>query len=118
MLRPISATSEDLGSVRQLTFFMAFTDSKQRFSSRVADYVRYRPGYPHDALTLLKNECGLAATNPSDSRQYASLTPAEKAQVDKAVAQASGKDAKTQQTAKPNPLNVLSGFGHLKIPGT
>jgi SAM-dependent methyltransferase len=38
---------------------MAFSDSKQRFSSRVADYVRYRPGYPHEALTLLKSECGL-----------------------------------------------------------
>jgi SAM-dependent methyltransferase len=38
---------------------MAFTDSKERFSSRVADYVRYRPSYPHDALTLLKSECGL-----------------------------------------------------------
>jgi SAM-dependent methyltransferase len=38
---------------------MAFTDSKQRFSSRVVDYVRFRPGYPHEALTLLKNECGL-----------------------------------------------------------
>jgi SAM-dependent methyltransferase len=38
---------------------VTFTDSKQRFSSRVADYVRYRPGYPHAALTLLKNECGL-----------------------------------------------------------
>ena len=40
---------------------MAFTDSKHRFSSRVADYVRYRPGYPHAALTLLKNECGLSS---------------------------------------------------------
>lgn len=40
---------------------MAFTDSKQRFSSRVADYVRYRPGYPHETLTLLKNECGLSS---------------------------------------------------------
>jgi SAM-dependent methyltransferase len=38
---------------------MAFTDSKQRFSSRVADYVRYRPGYPSEALALLKKECGL-----------------------------------------------------------
>ena len=38
---------------------MVFTDSKQRFSSRVADYVRFRPGYPHEALTLLKTECGL-----------------------------------------------------------
>jgi SAM-dependent methyltransferase len=40
---------------------MAFTDSKQRFSTRVADYVRYRPGYPHEALTLLTNECGLSS---------------------------------------------------------
>ncbi|MBV8514862.1 MAG: class I SAM-dependent methyltransferase [Acidobacteria bacterium] len=40
---------------------MAFTDSKQRFSSRVADYVRFRPGYPHEALTLLENECGLSS---------------------------------------------------------
>ncbi len=39
---------------------MVFTDSKQRFSSRVADYVRYRPRYPHEALTLLKKECGLS----------------------------------------------------------
>jgi SAM-dependent methyltransferase len=38
---------------------MAFTDSKERFSSRVADYVRFRPGYPHEALALLKSECGL-----------------------------------------------------------
>jgi SAM-dependent methyltransferase len=40
---------------------VTFTDSKQRFSSRVADYVRFRPGYPHDALMLLKKECGLSS---------------------------------------------------------
>src|ERR1700729_1216335 len=40
---------------------MAFTDSKQRFSSRVADYVRFRPGYPREALTLLQKECGLSS---------------------------------------------------------
>jgi len=40
---------------------MTFTDSKQRFSSRVADYVRYRPGYPSEALTLLRTECSLRA---------------------------------------------------------
>ncbi|MBV9886989.1 MAG: class I SAM-dependent methyltransferase [Acidobacteria bacterium] len=40
---------------------MTFTDSKQRFSSRVADYVRFRPGYPQEALKLLKNECGLSS---------------------------------------------------------
>ena len=33
---------------------MSFADAKQRFSSRVADYVRYRPGYPAEILPLLK----------------------------------------------------------------
>lgn len=33
---------------------MNFVDAKQRFSSRVADYVRYRPGYPAEILPLLK----------------------------------------------------------------
>ena len=31
----------------------------ERFSSRVADYVKYRPGYPHGVLELLRAECGL-----------------------------------------------------------
>jgi SAM-dependent methyltransferase len=34
--------------------------SVERFSSRVENYVRYRPGYPVEILDLLKNECGLA----------------------------------------------------------
>src|SRR5580692_1265482 len=38
---------------------MTFTDAKQRFSNRVADYVRYRPSYPSALLDLLANECGL-----------------------------------------------------------
>src|SRR5580692_2584445 len=38
---------------------MTFTDSKQRFSNRVADYVRYRPGYPLGVRDLLRAECGL-----------------------------------------------------------
>ncbi len=38
---------------------MPFTDSKQRFSNRVADYVRYRPGYPSAVRDLLRTECGL-----------------------------------------------------------
>jgi SAM-dependent methyltransferase len=37
------------------------TDSKQRFSNRVADYIRYRPGYPRAVLELLRDECGLTA---------------------------------------------------------
>jgi ubiquinone/menaquinone biosynthesis C-methylase UbiE len=30
-----------------------------RFSDRVANYVRYRPGYPPEVLDLLRSECGL-----------------------------------------------------------
>lgn len=36
-------------------------DAKTRFSVRVADYVRYRPGYPADVVAYLKNEIGLNA---------------------------------------------------------
>jgi len=38
---------------------MTFADAKQRFSTRVADYVRYRPGYPPTCLALLGAVCGL-----------------------------------------------------------
>src|SRR5229473_1629955 len=38
---------------------MTFADAKQRFSNRVADYVRYRPGYPAELLDLLRSECPL-----------------------------------------------------------
>jgi len=41
---------------------MAVQDPTQRFSSRVGNYVRYRPGYPSAAIDLLKNECGLTPT--------------------------------------------------------
>ena len=34
-------------------------DSKQRFSNRVEDYVRYRPGYPAAILETLREDCGL-----------------------------------------------------------
>lgn len=34
-------------------------DSTQRFSNRVADYVRYRPGYPADVLRVLEADAGL-----------------------------------------------------------
>jgi len=36
------------------------TDHTGRFSTRVADYVRYRPGYPPAVVSLLEEECGLA----------------------------------------------------------
>jgi len=35
-------------------------DSTQRFSSRVENYVRYRPGYPKAILALLRRDCGLS----------------------------------------------------------
>ena len=34
-------------------------DSTKRFSSRVDNYVRYRPGYPTEITDLLRDECGL-----------------------------------------------------------
>jgi SAM-dependent methyltransferase len=37
----------------------AAPNSKERFSNRAADYVRYRPGYPRGVLDLLRGECGL-----------------------------------------------------------
>jgi len=40
---------------------MPVRDATQRFSSRVEDYVRYRPGYPPGVIQLLKTECGLSA---------------------------------------------------------
>jgi len=38
---------------------MPASNATSRFSDRVENYVRYRPGYPAEALQTLKNECGL-----------------------------------------------------------
>ena len=38
---------------------MAMADPTLRFSSRVENYIRYRPGYPSQVLETLKSECGL-----------------------------------------------------------
>lgn len=35
------------------------SQSVERFSSRVADYAKYRPGYPRGIVQLLKTVCGL-----------------------------------------------------------
>jgi SAM-dependent methyltransferase len=35
-------------------------DPKERFSNRVANYARFRPTYPLEAVEILKNKCGLA----------------------------------------------------------
>jgi ubiquinone/menaquinone biosynthesis C-methylase UbiE len=37
------------------------TDVTQRFSSRVDNYIKYRPGYPHEVIVTLLNECGLTS---------------------------------------------------------
>lgn len=34
-------------------------DSKARFTDRVDDYVKYRPGYPREVIDLLARECSL-----------------------------------------------------------
>jgi SAM-dependent methyltransferase len=34
-------------------------DPTKRFSSRVENYIKYRPGYPADVLDLLREKCGL-----------------------------------------------------------
>ncbi|HEY7767740.1 class I SAM-dependent methyltransferase [Longimicrobium sp.] len=36
------------------------SDPTARFSDRVADYVRYRPGYPDEVIRVLREETGLA----------------------------------------------------------
>ncbi len=38
---------------------MPVTNATSRFSDRVENYVRYRPGYPPEILHLLNDECGL-----------------------------------------------------------
>ncbi len=35
------------------------SDVTQRFSSRVENYIKYRPGYPKEVIETLKTECGL-----------------------------------------------------------
>ncbi len=42
---------------------MAVQDPTQRFSSRVDNYVRYRPGYPAAVIDLVKNDCGFSSAS-------------------------------------------------------
>ena len=44
-------------------FFMPASNATSRFSDRVENYVRYRPGYPPEALQVLSKECGLNPTH-------------------------------------------------------
>ena len=42
---------------------MPATNATSRFSDRVENYVRYRPGYPAHVLQELQSECGLAPSH-------------------------------------------------------
>ncbi|HYL13851.1 MAG TPA: class I SAM-dependent methyltransferase [Terriglobales bacterium] len=42
---------------------MPAVDPTQRFSARVDNYARYRPGYPPELLNVLRKECGLQSTS-------------------------------------------------------
>jgi SAM-dependent methyltransferase len=42
---------------------MPASNATSRFSDRVENYVRYRPGYPPEVIAELKAECGLAASH-------------------------------------------------------
>jgi SAM-dependent methyltransferase len=41
--------------------FMSASNATSRFSDRVENYVRYRPGYPPEALRAFKAECSLTS---------------------------------------------------------
>lgn len=38
-------------------------DSTKRFSSRVENYVHYRPGYPGEIINMLRDDCGLTESS-------------------------------------------------------
>jgi SAM-dependent methyltransferase len=42
---------------------MPASNATSRFSDRVENYVRYRPGYPPEVLQALKTECGLVPSH-------------------------------------------------------
>src|SRR5579863_1803935 len=42
---------------------MPASNATSRFSGRVENYIRYRPGYPPEVLNALKMECGLTAAH-------------------------------------------------------
>jgi SAM-dependent methyltransferase len=42
---------------------MPASNATSRFSDRVENYVRYRPGYPGEVLRALKDDCGLASSH-------------------------------------------------------
>src|SRR5215472_11841217 len=51
------------GKLKNLATGMPASNATTRFSDRVENYVRYRPGYPTEALQTLKAQCDLAPSN-------------------------------------------------------
>ena len=45
---------------------MPAANSTTRFSSRVDDYIKYRPGYPVEIIDLLADRCGLKRETPRE----------------------------------------------------
>lgn len=43
----------------RVTAMKSMTEPTRRFSNRVEDYIKYRPGYPREVIRLLTAECGL-----------------------------------------------------------
>jgi SAM-dependent methyltransferase len=54
LCRPITSTAARAANTPRVT------RPTERFSSRVENYVRYRPSYPSAAIDLLKTRCGLS----------------------------------------------------------
>jgi SAM-dependent methyltransferase len=46
-----------------LAFLMPASNATSRFSDRVDNYVRYRPGYPTEVLRVLEKDCALAPSH-------------------------------------------------------
>jgi len=51
----------EMSETPQTEALLQMTDVTQRFSSRVEDYIKYRPGYPSGVIETLRDECGLVA---------------------------------------------------------
>jgi SAM-dependent methyltransferase len=53
------------GKMKKLATFkhMPASNATSRFSDRVGNYVRYRPGYPPEAIQALRDECGLVPSH-------------------------------------------------------
>jgi SAM-dependent methyltransferase len=49
---------------------MPASNATSRFSDRVENYVRYRPGYPPEALAALRGECGLLPSHVAADIAY------------------------------------------------